>query len=117
MHDMRTHKYREIISEVCHCRHLSAEEIFEILKKTHHKIGRATIYRNIEKMSEEGILRKIPGVNGKTYYEENHHTHAHLVDDKTKIFCDFPIENVKIHNLPEGYELSEICIFIKKKPL
>lgn len=113
---MRTHQYREIISEVCHCKHLSADDIFETIKKTHPKIGRATIYRNIEKMFQEGLLRKIPGVNGKTYFESNDISHAHLVDDASKIFCDFPIENVKIQNIPDGYELLEVCIFIKKKP-
>ncbi len=57
---MRTHQYREKILEVCHCCHLSADEIFEMIKKTHQSIGRATIYRNIDAMFEEGLLRKIP---------------------------------------------------------
>lgn len=112
---MRTHQYREIISETCHHKHLSADEIFEIIKKTHPKIWRATIYRNLEQMSEEWILRKIPWQNGKSYYEENHIAHAHLVDDKTKIFSDFDIKNIDVRNIPDWYEISEICIFIKKQ--
>ncbi len=60
MWHMRTHQYREKILEVCHCCHLSADEIFEMIKKTHQSIGRATIYRNIDAMFEEGLLRKIP---------------------------------------------------------
>ena len=112
---MRTHQYRQIICSVCHCCHLSAEDIYDAIKKTHPKVGRATIYRNIEAMSEEGLLRKIPGVNGKAYFESNDIAHAHLVDDRTKIFCDFPIENVAIKNIPEGYEVAEICVFIQKK--
>lgn len=111
---MRTFQYRDIISRVCECRHLCADDIFEEVRKTHPKIGRATVYRNIEQMSEAKILRKIPGVNGKTYYENNHRPHAHLVDDTTKIFCDFPIDNIDIANIPAGYEISEICIYIKK---
>jgi len=111
---MRTHQYRDIIREVCHYRHLSAEDIFDAIRKTHPKVGRATIYRNIEAMSDAGTLRKIPGVNGKSYFESNDEAHAHLVDDRTKIFCDFPLENVHIKNIPDGYEISEICVFIKK---
>ena len=66
---MRTHQYREIILKTCHCRHLSADDIFEEIQKTHPKVGRATIYRNIEKMFEENLLRKIPGPNCKNYFE------------------------------------------------
>lgn len=111
---MRKHQYREIIASVCDCRHLSAEDIFEEIKQTHPNIGRATIYRNIEQMHSENILRKIPWVNGKNYYEKNNQAHAHLVDNKSKIFCDFDMKNIKIANIPDGYEISEICIFIKK---
>lgn len=112
---MRIHQYREIIKKACHCRHLSAEEIFNEIKKTHPQVGRATIYRNIEQMFLDNSLRKIPGVNGKNFFESNDEPHAHLVDDRSKIFCDFPMEKVQISGIPEGYEVAEICIHIKKK--
>lgn len=60
---MRTFKYRDTITNICDCTHMSAEEIFATIKKIHPDVGRATIYRNIDAMSNEGILRKIPGVN------------------------------------------------------
>lgn len=50
---MRTHQYRDIICNTCECRHLSADDIFEIIKKESPKIGRATVYRNIESMAEQ----------------------------------------------------------------
>lgn len=112
---MRIHKYRDIILETCHCRHLSAEDIFEEIKKTHPEVGRATIYRNIEQMSSENLLRKIPGPNCKNYFESNDTPHAHLVDDRSKIFCDFPMSNVSVTDIPNGYEVAEICIHIRKK--
>lgn len=84
------------------------------MRKIEPKIGRATVYRNIEAMAEEGLIRRFPGINGKTYYECNNETHAHLVDEKTGIFCDFPIENVQVTHIPDGYEISEIRIQIKK---
>ena len=49
---MRTHQYREIICDTCTCRHLSADDIFDEVKKIEPKIGRATVYRNIESMAE-----------------------------------------------------------------
>lgn len=111
---MRTHQYRDIICDTCTCRHLSADDIFEEVRKQEPKIWRATVYRNIECMAEQWLLRRFPGINGKTYYECNDATHAHLVDEKTGIFCDFPMENVAIKWIPEGYKISEIRIQITR---
>lgn len=111
---MRLHQYRQHISDACRNKHLSAEDIFLVVQRSCPKVGRATIYRNIECMYEQGMLRKIPGVNGKAYFENNTKAHAHLVDDRTKIFCDFPIEHVSVNNIPDGYEVAEVCIYIKK---
>lgn len=110
---MRTHQYRKHISDACRNKHLSAEDIFLAVQRSCPKVGRATIYRNIECMYEKGLLRKIHGLHGKAYYENNTKAHAHLVSDRTKIFCDFPIDNVSVDNLPDGYEIAEICIHIK----
>ena len=50
---MRKHQYRDIICNTCECRHLSAEDIYEEVRVREPKIGRATVYRNIEAMAEE----------------------------------------------------------------
>ncbi len=112
---MRTHQYRDIICDTCCCRHLSADDIFDEIRIRESKIGRATVYRNIESMAEQGILRRFPGINGKTYYECNNTPHAHIVDDMSGMFCDFPIENIQVSDIPVGYEVSEIRIQIRKK--
>lgn len=111
---MRKHQYRDIICNTCECRHLSAEDIYEEVRVREPKIGRATVYRNIEAMAEEWTLRRFPGINGKTYYECNDAVHAHIVDEKTGIFCDFPIENIALKNIPTGYEVCEIRVQIRK---
>ncbi len=112
---MRTHQYRDIICNTCECRHLSADDIYEIIKKESPKIWRATVYRNIEAMAEQWILRRFPWINGKTYYECNDNAHAHIVDGMSGIICDFPLENIRLEWLPPGYEVSEIRIEIRKK--
>ncbi len=112
---MRKHQYREIICNTCECRHLSADDIYEEVRRKSPEIGRATVYRNIEAMAEEGMLRRFPGIHGKTYYECNPHTHAHLVDEMSGIFCDFPIENISIRDIPTGYKVSEIRIQITRE--
>jgi Fe2+ or Zn2+ uptake regulation protein len=52
---MRTHEYRDIICSLCNCKHLTAEEVFLEVKKIEPKIGKATVYRNLEDMSSSGM--------------------------------------------------------------
>ena len=75
---------------------MSADDIYETVRKESPKIGRATVYRNIEAMAEQGVLRRFPGINGKTYYECNDKIHAHIVYGETGMICDFPLENIKL---------------------
>lgn len=39
-------------------RHVSIEEVLDHLKAAGEKVGRTTIYRYMEKLTEEGVLRK-----------------------------------------------------------
>lgn len=39
-------------------RHMTAEEVLEALKANGHKISRATVYRHLEKLTEEAALRR-----------------------------------------------------------
>lgn len=39
--------------------HLSSEEIFKLVKKTHPEIGLATIYRTLPLLEEMGLISKI----------------------------------------------------------
>ncbi|PID83845.1 hypothetical protein CSB09_04055 [Candidatus Gracilibacteria bacterium] len=112
---MRKHQYLETICKVCDCNHRTAEDIFLEVQKTHPKVGKATIYRNLESLAEEGKLRRVPGLGGKTYYECNIAPHAHLINDAGEYCTDFPIENIKIKNIPEGFEVTEICVHITPK--
>jgi Fe2+ or Zn2+ uptake regulation protein len=112
---MRTHQYRDVICSTCDCQHLSADDIYERIREKSPKIGRATVYRNIEAMAETGILRRFPGINGKTYYECNDTTHAHLVDQETGMISDFPLENISVRGIPDGYEISEVRVEIRPK--
>lgn len=43
--------------------HATADEIFERVRKDHPSISRSTVYRNLQKLSEKGLIKKreIPG--------------------------------------------------------
>jgi len=66
-------------------KHLSAEEIYDHLRDSDGKAGLATVYRNLEMLTEIGLLVRIEFTDGKTRYElndaseEHPHQHHHLV--------------------------------------
>lgn len=65
-------------------RHVSVDEVLEHLKAEGDKVGRTTIYRYMEKLTEEGVLRKyfIEEGAGACYqyveYAQGCHEHFHL---------------------------------------
>lgn len=63
-------------------KHLSAEDVYQIVKHSHPEIGLATIYRTLDLLAELQILKKINFGDGRSRYEfcedEDHH-HHHLI--------------------------------------
>jgi Fur family ferric uptake transcriptional regulator len=62
--------------------HLSAEEIYNIVRETNPEIGLATVYRTLDLLAELEILQKVNFGDGRSRYEfsdtEVHH-HHHLI--------------------------------------
>jgi len=60
-------------------RHLSAEDIYNIIRAEHPEIGLATVYRTLELFAELDILRKLNFGDGRSRFEfldsSNHHHH------------------------------------------
>lgn len=73
--------------------HLSAEDIFHILKKQKTNVGLVTIYRTLELFVELEILHKINFNDGRTRYEfnrmKNEHSHHHLICLACKTVLEF----------------------------
>lgn len=67
-------------------RHFTAEEIYEKVKASWPEIGLATVYRNIQKLSEFGVIDKLNLDDGYVRYEIGNpardggrHHHHHLI--------------------------------------
>lgn len=82
--DIKITKKRQAILEVLRStnEHLTAENIYFILKRKNIKIGLATVYRTLDLFYHNGIVNKIDIGDGTTRYEyvdkERVH-HHHLV--------------------------------------
>lgn len=63
--------------------HLSAEELYALVKEQDSEIGLATVYRTLELLEELNILHKLYFGDGRSRYElchlQSEHHHHHLI--------------------------------------
>ncbi len=95
---LRMTSQREVILKELRksCSHPTADELYDLVKKTLPRISLATVYRNLEILSEAGIISKIEVSGRQKRYDAVTEPHHH-------IFC---VKCHRIDNL-DGYR-SEI---------
>ena len=61
--------------------HLSADDLYDLVRRAHPGIGRATVYRTLQRMVEAGVARKVDFGEGRSRYEQTyrHPQHFHLI--------------------------------------
>lgn len=71
-------------------RHLTADELYRIVKKRYPKIGFATVYRTLRLLCECGLCRQLRFEDGVTRYEHlyGHQHHDHLICIKCGRFVE-----------------------------
>ena len=68
--------------------HLSAEDVYRIMKQDDDSIGLATIYRTLELLCSIGMLKKLNFGDGRARYEINDETNAHQHHHLLCVACD-----------------------------
>ncbi len=71
--------------------HLSAEELYHIVRQTDPAIGQATVYRTINLLAEAGIAKRVDFGDGVARYEPRYGVshHDHLVCEKCRRQVEF----------------------------
>jgi Fur family transcriptional regulator, ferric uptake regulator len=71
--------------------HLSADDLFDIVRRDSPGIGRATVYRTLQWMVEAGIARKVDFGEGRSRFEPSfgHPRHFHLICSKCHRSSEF----------------------------
>jgi len=59
--------------------HYTPEEMLEALRKRGKSLSIATLYQNLQKLSEVGIIARFVGPDGHTRYDVNTKPHHHLI--------------------------------------
>lgn len=71
--------------------HPTADQVYDYIKDINPGLGRATVYRNLNKLSENGQLAKIKMFGSADRYDHNIHQHYHFVCEQCGAFCDIDI--------------------------
>ena len=78
---MKYSKQRSVVLEILKntYSHPTADEVYAEAQKVYPGIGIATVYRNLNQLSEAGEIRKIPLGNGNDRYDGHLEEHYHLL--------------------------------------
>ncbi len=100
--------------------HPTAEQLFLEVKKEIPTITLATVYRNLNKMSEDGEIIRLE-VNGEFHFDAHTEPHLHFVCEKCGRIMDFYDDNItnditmisKKLSKNHGFEIKDSEIIIK----
>lgn len=74
-----TRQRRVLLEEICKPgRHLTADMILDLVRPKLPKISLATVYRNLETLVEQGLVRKLTMGGGQKHYDGGTHLHYHV---------------------------------------
>ena len=74
--------------------HVTADEVYDAIVKDHPNVSRATVYRNLNLLSETGDIRKIENPGGADRFDHQTHDHCHVRCEKCGRFFDVDMEYV-----------------------
>ncbi len=100
-------------------RHVSAENLFDEVKKENRKISMATIYNTLKQFTSLGLIREIVVDQNKSLYCTNNKSHYHLyIEDEGKIH-DIPTKNINldIPSIPACLTLHNIDVIVRIRSL
>lgn len=107
-----------ILRAVCELkRHLTADEVYEFVKRDHPSIGKGTVYRNLAILTEEGTIRKVEVPDGSDRFDFTLKNHYHVRCVKCGEVFDVDMDEIpdlqkKIHDT-HGMEFLTYDIFFK----
>ena len=100
-------------------RHISAENLFDEVKKEDRKISMATIYNTLKQFTKLKLIREIVVDQNKSLYCTNNSSHYHLyIEDEGKIH-DIPTQNIDLNipSIPACLKFHNIDVIVRIRTL
>ncbi len=99
---LRPTRARRIILELLaeKNRHFTPEEMLDTLRERGQPLSIATLYQNLAKLVEKGLVIKIVGLDGSFRYDFNHEPHNHMVCQRCGKIVDVvvsgPLDQIEV---------------------
>ena len=74
--------------------HPTIKELYDEVKSKDNSLGQATVYRNINKLYENGLIRRIIDKDGTIRYDGDISYHGHLICEECNKLID--LDNLKL---------------------
>ena len=74
--------------------HATADEIYEAIAKEHPTVSKATVYRNLNLLSQMGEIRKMEMPSGPDRFDHRCHDHCHVRCEKCGRVFDVDMDYV-----------------------
>jgi Fur family ferric uptake transcriptional regulator len=87
----------QVFQNLAQGHHLSAEDLYNLLREQHEDISLSTIYRTLKLMARMGILRELELAEGHKHYEINQpypYHHHHLICVRCNKTIEFKSESI-----------------------
>ena len=100
-------------------RHISAEQLYEEVKKEDRKISLATIYNTLKQFTNIGLLKELVVDQNKSINCTNHDFHYHLYIEDVGQIIDIPQKNIDLNipEIPACLNLHNIDVIVRVRTL
>lgn len=98
-------------------KHATADEIYSYINRIHPSISKATIYRILNVLVEEGLIAKVEIPSGPTYFDKRLDKHHNVKCIKCQQIYDVDISIPDLENCGMEYDIyfKGICPKCKEK--
>ena len=99
-------------------KHITAESLFELVKKSNVSVSLATVYNTLKAFCDAGLINEVMVDGGKSYFDTRLDDHPHFFWEDTGQISAAPSDALEINNLPNPpneYEITKVDVIIRVK--
>lgn len=91
---MKYSRQRELILKSLreNCIHPTAEQLYDFIHQEEPTVSLATVYRNLNLLAENGMVKKIEGLDGTAHFDHQTHDHYHFICTRCGQVFDVPYD-------------------------